>query len=236
MGVTTGTGAGEYIAVVDHVSNGEQASEQVLRRPSVQLENRADALKTFVEQEEMRLTGVKNTSDTHIADSALHTVFASDAEAKAGTNIVTVLSPKLLNVVITEMLGVHYNAIVGTMGRVGVTHATIAEAIAAVGANAKILVAEDQVLDAIVNIPNDALELEVKKGVTILTSEAFVFNVAAKYCGITGGAYTGATTAVVNIEATGIRTLISNLRNIDSPVEIVDDGEYNKFTHVYTGA
>ena len=52
MGVIVGVNAGEWPSAIQHVSNGEPASEVVLRRPSIDLENRTLALKTFTENEE----------------------------------------------------------------------------------------------------------------------------------------------------------------------------------------
>ena len=51
MGVTVGPGVGEYNDI-DHVNNGEEVSEVVLRRPSINLENRTDALNAAVDLNE----------------------------------------------------------------------------------------------------------------------------------------------------------------------------------------
>lgn len=55
MGVKEGSGVGEYNPAIDHVTNGEEASEVVFRRPSINLENRTEALKEFVNSEEIRV-------------------------------------------------------------------------------------------------------------------------------------------------------------------------------------
>jgi hypothetical protein len=64
MPVTEGTGTGEYILTISHVSNGEPAHETVLRRPSIDLENRTDALKTFVNAQEIS-QNTFNTTHAH---------------------------------------------------------------------------------------------------------------------------------------------------------------------------
>ena len=55
MGVKEGAGVGEYNPTIDHVNNGEEASEVVFRRPSINLENRTEALREFVDSEEIRI-------------------------------------------------------------------------------------------------------------------------------------------------------------------------------------
>jgi hypothetical protein len=76
MGVKEGTGVGEYNPTIDHVNNGEEASEVVFRRPSINLENRTEALKDFVNAEEVRVNmrlaehgnqidGLQGISDSH---------------------------------------------------------------------------------------------------------------------------------------------------------------------------
>jgi len=52
MSVTEGTGAGQWPVVIQQVSNGEPASETVLRRPSIDLENRTLAHRTSTDAQE----------------------------------------------------------------------------------------------------------------------------------------------------------------------------------------
>ena len=52
MPVVVGTAPGEWPPAINHVSNGEPANETVLKRPSVDLENRTVALRMFTETEE----------------------------------------------------------------------------------------------------------------------------------------------------------------------------------------
>ena len=83
MGVTVGPGVGEYNDV-DHVNNGEEVSEVVLRRPSINLENRTDALKDVVESNETAIgtnaTAISNNA-TAIGDNA--TAIGTNATAIA---------------------------------------------------------------------------------------------------------------------------------------------------------
>lgn len=69
MAVITGTGPGQYVEIIDHVNNGEQASEEVFRRPSVLLENRTEALKDHTEALEVDHGLTKGRMDT--AEAAL---------------------------------------------------------------------------------------------------------------------------------------------------------------------
>lgn len=62
MPVTVGEGAGQY-NTVNHVLNGEPAAQVVFRRPSINLQNRTDALQSFSNTLETRFEGHAHTGD-----------------------------------------------------------------------------------------------------------------------------------------------------------------------------
>lgn len=61
MGVTVGPGVGEYNDV-DFLIDGEEASQVILNRPLINLENRTDALKTSHDAEILRLDNVESVA------------------------------------------------------------------------------------------------------------------------------------------------------------------------------
>jgi len=62
MPVQVGEGAGQY-NTVNHITNGEPASQTVFRRPSINLQNRADAVKNFANALETRYIDHDHTGD-----------------------------------------------------------------------------------------------------------------------------------------------------------------------------
>jgi hypothetical protein len=66
MPVTVGAGVGEYNSTIQHVSNGDPANQTVFRAPSINLENRTDALKTFTEAQETLRNAQLGSSDSAI--------------------------------------------------------------------------------------------------------------------------------------------------------------------------
>lgn len=66
MPVVTGSGVGEYNLTINHVSNGDPANQTVFRAPSINLENRTDALKTFVELQETLRNAQLGSSNSSI--------------------------------------------------------------------------------------------------------------------------------------------------------------------------
>lgn len=244
MPVEIGSGAGQYKAAIEHVDNGELGNQTVFRRPSIDLENRTEALKTFAESEEVRLNAVSNKADsneiriqaieddttpadfiTHIADDSRHTVYASTVEVKTGTEAVKVISPSTYNLATQEWVGRIYDAIVGDMSINGVTHASLQDAVIAASAGWKILVTKSESIDSTININLDNIEVEFRRGASFsLGSAATAFNVSGNDFYLSKARFVGFTTAAINISAAANRTVLRDTRYNGNTDNVLDAG------------
>lgn len=244
MPVTIGSAPGEYIAEIDHVSNGETGNQTVYRRPSMDLENRTEALKTFANSEETRLDAVSEKADTnadaitaleedtttedlasHVGNTAVHTEFASGTEAKLGVNTTKVLSPATLKEVLVATRTRMYDAIVGPLTDVGTTHATLIDALTAANAGWKILVTKDEFIDSTIHITHNNIEIECRRGTSFSQgNSSTAFNVAADDFYISKPRFVGFTTAAINIIGTSNRTTIRDARYNGNTANVVDLG------------
>lgn len=244
MPVIIGNGPGEYKAVVDHVNNGEFGNQVILRRPSIDIENRTEALKTFAESEELRLNAVSskaNTNEaditalqadttpadfiTHVADNTRHTVYASTVEVKAGTEAAKVIAPNTYNAATQEWVGRMYDAIVGDLALNGVTHATLIDALTAASAGWKILVTTSIAVNTTINVTKDNIEVEFRRGVTYsLGLATTAFNITGDDFYLNKARLLGFTTAAINIGAAASRTTLRDTRYNSNTANVIDAG------------
>ena len=244
MPVPIGPNLGEYPAEIDHVSNGETGNQTVYRRPSIDLENRTEALRIFINAEEARLTTVSDKADDnadaitdlqsdttptdlahHISNTAMHTDFASGAEAKQGTSTTKVISPATLKEVEVARQLLQYDAIVGPLSDPGTTHEHLVDALADANAGWKILITKDEFVDTTFDITHNNLEIECRRGTSFsqgLASTAF--NVTANDFYISKPRFVGFTTAAININGTANRTTIRDARYNGNTNNVVDLG------------
>lgn len=234
MGVVIGVGPGKYPSAIDHVSNGEQASEQVLRRPSVQLENRTEALRTLSENTEMTAAGLTDRANTHEADNSRHTVFATAQEAKEGTSTVLTLSPALVKSLFADVIGTHYDAVVGAEGVYGVTHTSLQDALTALTQGGRIFVAVDLAIDAAVTVATNDVEIIGKKGKKIVfTAGNLVLN--ASHSKIHGLTISTPEAYAITVGAAATRTTIEDVKCMATDT-VDDSGEFTNIRNVYVVA
>jgi len=244
MPVDVGTNPGQFIPTIDHVNNGEYGNQVVLRRPSVDLENRTDALKTFAESEETRLDAVSAKADqneaditvlqadttpadfaAHDVDNTRHTVYASAAEVRTGTETQKVIAPDTYKTITKEWVGRMYDAIVGDPALAGVTHSKLADAIAAASAGWKILVTRSESINATVTIALDNIEIEFRRGASFsLGSATTALIITGDDCYINKGRFVGFTTAAINIGAAASRTMLRDTRSNGNTTDVLDSG------------
>ena len=244
MPVLIGTGPGEFVATIDHVNNGEFGNEVVFRRPSIDLENRTDALRIFVENEEVRLDVVSAKADTneadiaainadttpadyiaHAADDSRHTVYASELEARAGTETEKVTSPAVDKVIAQERISHVYDAIVGDTSLAGITHEFLSDALSSAVDGWRILVTRSEFIDATFNITNDNLEINFRRGATFIAGTATTcFNIAADDVYISKPRILGFSTDAIKIIASSERTMIRDARFTGNGSDITDLG------------
>lgn len=234
MGVVIGTGPGKYPSAIDHVSNGEQASEQVLRRPSVALEYRTDALRALAEATEMAAAGLKDRADTHEADNSRHTVFATTQEAKEGTSSVLTMSPALVKALFADVLGTHYDAVVGAEGVYGVTHTSLQDALTALTQGGRIFVAVDLSIESAVTVSTNDIEIVGKKGKKLVfTAGNLVVN--ASHIKVHGLTISTPEAYAIVVGAAATRTTLEDVKCMST--DTVDDtGEFTNIRNVYVVA
>jgi hypothetical protein len=244
MPVEVGSGAGQYNSIIEHVGNGEYGNQDVFRRPSINLENRTEALKVFAENEEARLNAVSNKADSnelriqaleddptpedyiaHAADNSRHTVYASDVEVKAGSETQKVISPATYGTANQEWIGRMYDAIVGDTAIAGNTHATLQDAIVASSSGWKILVTQSESIDSTINVTLDNIEIEFRRGASFfLGAAATAINISGNDCYISKGRFVGFTTAAINITAAANRTTLRDTRYNGNTTDVQDAG------------
>lgn len=245
MPVTMGNQPGQYAPTVRHVSNGEKANETTLRRPSIDLENRTDALKQHSEavetllsqtvqrtttleahatQTDLTLTQQNTAAQNHINDASKHTKFATEAEAKDGTSATLTMSPALVKAVMAEAMSLMYSAVVGPEGVFGVTHTTLAEALLAAQDGHSILVTNNQVVDVALEINANNVELHFRRGASLIAGTATTgLIVNADHLLLSSARFQGFEVGVL-IENTADGTCIRNTRFNTCLTTITDNG------------
>jgi len=83
MPVQVGEGSGQY-NTVNHIVNGEPASQTVFRRPAINLQNRADAIRSFVNTLESRYLAHNHTSNGIAEAGQLTRAALSDVNVASG--------------------------------------------------------------------------------------------------------------------------------------------------------
>ena len=243
MPVNIGSGVGEYTATIEHVNNGEFGNESNFRRPSIHLENRTEALKTFANSEEIRVNAISLKADTnettitaiqagttpadlitHVADDTRHTVYANATETREGTIANKVVAPTVYKTVTLAYLKNMYDAVVGDLATTGVTHSKLVDALVVASSGWKILVLRSEFVDAthFINVTN--LEIEFRRGATLTQGSAITcFNVDADDFYLSKARLLGFNNAI-NITANADRTVLRDIRYKNNTADVTDLG------------
>lgn len=228
----------QYPDDIRHVADGQPGSAATYQRPSIDLEKRTSALKTFVEAEAVKLdtqtanialkavktevTATTNTITsnlaTHVADTAKHSESASLIEAKAGIVTTKFINAAVLKQYIELYSNLSYDAVVGTLGDPGVTHSNIASALTSLNpAGGKIFVATPQTISATLVIAQNNIEVEFKRtaNLTAATNDvntAFQVNENVNDFCLRNATLIGFATAGVAVATGANRTIIRDLK------------------------
>jgi hypothetical protein len=244
MPLNEGTGDREFTPTVDHIQNGEQGNQDNLSRPSLQLEERTNALKDFTQDLEellnasiteissntqriVNLEGQSTASDlaNHVADDTRHTVYASEAETRAGGETQKVISADTYKTITDERILPFYDAIVGNQAIAGIDYGSLKDAVDAASDGWKILVTQDEFVNATIDIVQNNIEIDFRRGASLLQGSAnTAINITGNDCYISKGRFVGFTTSAINVSNGTLRTMLRDLRFNSNGTNVTDLG------------